>query len=557
LVCLMLPWLNPFTSAPSTSVIPLLLSWMLVACALLLVVDEEPAQTILSATGRSLPPTRIFSRSLHTVFENKWGLILLMWFLVSALTVPDVIDRALTAGVLAAITCIWISMQIGKRVANRDNRLLSWILASWLIAGLISCIFALLQRFNLAYFMAPWINQSPSGIGFANLRQQNQFATLTSIGLVALFGLVAVSPKICRFYKLAVWASLVLLSAGLASSSSRTGALQWIFICALHFVTVLKDRNRHHAFQIHLALSGLPFLILWSFAFPWFASLFNHSMGASVLFRLVNSAYNFADCGGRIVLWSNVIEMMAKYPWHGWGLGETDYAYFATDYRGERFCDLLDNAHNLPLHLALELGIPFAVVFCACVTVWILKCLALRPLTNERLIAFGVLSVIGVHSMLEYPLWYGPFQISLGLALGLMATKEAAPKVKGSKNAQLLAILLSAALFLICLYAAWDFNRVAQIFKDPELRDAEYRNNPIQKASQTWVFKNQIDFALLMTQTITKENAQSNYDLAIRLLHYSPEPRVTQRAIECLVLLGRVQDAERLSTRIATTAKNQ
>jgi hypothetical protein len=28
-VCLMLPWLNPFTSAPSTSVIPLLLSWML------------------------------------------------------------------------------------------------------------------------------------------------------------------------------------------------------------------------------------------------------------------------------------------------------------------------------------------------------------------------------------------------------------------------------------------------------------------------------------------------------------------------------------------------
>ena len=39
-VCLVLPWINPFTSAPSTSVIPLLLSWMLVACALLLVVDE-------------------------------------------------------------------------------------------------------------------------------------------------------------------------------------------------------------------------------------------------------------------------------------------------------------------------------------------------------------------------------------------------------------------------------------------------------------------------------------------------------------------------------------
>ena len=74
LVCLMLPWLNPFTSAPSTSVIPLLLSWMLVACALLLVVDEVPA--------------------FQVDFENKWGLLLLLWFVVSALAAPEVIDRA-------------------------------------------------------------------------------------------------------------------------------------------------------------------------------------------------------------------------------------------------------------------------------------------------------------------------------------------------------------------------------------------------------------------------------------------------------------------------------
>ena len=104
-VCLILPWLNPFTSAPSTSVIPLLLSWMLVACALLLIVDEGPAFSI-------------FSRLLQTIFQNKWGLLLLVWFLVSSLSVPEVIDRALTTGVLAAIACVWIAMQIGKRAAN-------------------------------------------------------------------------------------------------------------------------------------------------------------------------------------------------------------------------------------------------------------------------------------------------------------------------------------------------------------------------------------------------------------------------------------------------------
>jgi hypothetical protein len=79
----------------------------------------------------------------------------------------------------------------------------------------------------------------------------------------------------------------------------------------------------------------------------------------------------------------------------------------------------------------------------------------------------------------------------------------------------------------------------------------------MQNAKQTWLFKNQIDFARLMTETITNENAQENYDLAIRLLHYSPEPRVVQRAIESLEMLGRIQDAERLSKRIAKTAKDQ
>ena len=60
-----------------------------------------------------------------------------------------------------------------------------------------------------------------------------------------------------------------------------------------------------------------------------------------------------------------------------------------------------------------------------------------------------------------------------------------------------------------------------------------------------------------MTQSLTKENAQENYDLAIRLLHFSPEPRVAQRAIECLKLLGRNEDADRLSKHLKIPTLNQ
>ena len=540
-VCLILPWLNPFTSAPSTSVMPLLLSWMLVACALLLVVDESPA------ISRS-------SRLLLTVAQNKWGLLLLVWFVVSALTVPEVIDRALTAGVLAAMTCVWIAMQIGKRAANLANRLLSWLLVAWLIAALVSSALAVLQYLDMARELAPWVNQPRIGDAFANLRQRNQFASLTSIGLVALLGLIATADNISKRHMAMAWCCLALLAAGLACSVSRTGAVQWLAVVALVVIWTLRDRKQVRPSLMHLAIGAPMLVICWSLVLPWIALQLNGVMGASLLLRVAGQAQDYAACGGRRVLWSNALQMLAQHPWQGWGLGETDFAHYSTDYQSERFCDLLDNAHNFPLHLALELGLPFAFGCCVFVVHWIYKQGNLSMLTNAQRIALAMLLVLGLHSMLEYPLWYGPFQITLGLALGLWAShprsNESGIHAVSDAQPQWLPILVCSALFLACLYAAWDFNRVAQIYRPPAMRDAAYRDNPMQAASQSWLFKNQVDFARLMTQNITPENAQETHDLALRVLHYSPEPRVVERAVQNLKLLGKDLEAEKLASRI-------
>ena len=107
------------------------------------------------------------------------------------------------------------------------------------------------------------------------------------------------------------------------------------------------------------------------------------------------------------------------------------------------------------------------------------------------------------------------------------------------------------------LYAAWDYNRVAQIYRQPEMRDTAYRHNPMQAASQSWLFKNQVDFARLMTQSVTQENAQETYDLAMRALHYSPESRVVERALESLRLLGKDPEIEKLASRIEKITPNK
>ena len=581
-VCLMLPWLNPFTSAPSTSVIPLLLSWMLAACALLLVVDEAPAYvnsnfktaiptaTVASTAGFIFALSSIFSRLFQHVSENKWGLFLLLWFLASAVTVPEVIDRALTAGVIASITCVWITMQIGKRAANSDNGLLRWLLVAWLLAALISSALALLQYLDMARELTPWVNQPRTGDAFANLRQRNQFASLTSIGLVALLGLVATARSISKLHLAMMWCALALLSAGLACSVSRTGAVQWLMVVALVLVWTWKDRKNVHPVLMQIAIGAPLLVILWSLVLPWVALQLNGVMGASLLMRVTGQTQDYAACGGRRVLWSNALQMLTQHPWQGWGLGETDFAHYSTDYQTERFCDLLDNAHNFPLHMALELGLPFALASCMFAALWVFKRINLRNVTNAQRIAFALLLVVGLHSMLEYPLWYGPFQMTLGLALGLWSasarsnvnsnanlkpnpspiTRQAETGPSNSISQQLFPMLISCVLFLACLYAAWDYNRVAQIYRQPDKRDAAYRDNPMQAASQSWLFKNQVDFARLMTQSITQENAQVTYDLAMRVLHYSPEPRVVERAVECLRLLGKDLEAEMLASRI-------
>ncbi|MFD2377685.1 O-antigen ligase family protein [Ottowia pentelensis] len=76
-------------------------------------------------------------------------------------------------------------------------------------------------------------------------------------------------------------------------------------------------------------------------------------------------------CGSRVALWHNVLHLIALKPWTGWGWGELAWAHYVTLFPELRFCYILDNAHNLPLHLAVTLGVPLALVACAALA-WLL-----------------------------------------------------------------------------------------------------------------------------------------------------------------------------------------
>ena len=539
-LCMGLPWLNPFTSSPSTAVLPLLMSWMLAACALLAVVELTLAK----------PRWTVSSRVICAV--------LLAWCGALLLFVPQVVDRALTAGLVASLLCVWLMVQVGRRAATHDG-VLHGVMFGLLAAAVISAVLGGLQYLGLARELSPWVNQPLKGDAFANLRQRNQFASLTSLGLVVLLGWTAARVK-AQTLSRGDWAwALVLinvLAAGVACSVSRTGAAQWVLVGVLMAVWgwyQARQGSGLGAAWMGLVLAAPVLVALWSVVMPWMAWQTTGEWGASMILRVTGQAQDYAICGGRRVLWANVLTLIAQRPWLGWGWGETDYAHFITAYNGLRFCDMLDNAHDLPLHLALEFGVPFALVVMALVGRWVLRRRPWREHHPWRVMAWGCLLVLGLHSMLEYPLWYGPFQMTLGCAIGLLWAPPGEPEAPTAPAAPM---WIAVLLFMGCLFAAWDFNRVSQVYRQAASRDAAYRDNPLHHAKQSWLFKNQADFAELTTQQINADNAAELYPQALRLMHYSPEARVVQRVIDSGQWLGHDQQVQTLTERLEDVKRN-
>src|SRR5674476_787315 len=126
--------------------------------------------------------------------------------------------------------------------------------------------------------------------------------------------------------------------------------------------------------------------------------------------------------------------------------------------------------------------------------------------------AWAVLALILLHSLLEYPLWYGPFQLAFGLSLWLLWRAPDSPTgvaVGPLLSGRVPVLAVSSASFLIAVvaYAAWDYQRVSQIYLVPGMRWEAYQDNTLEKIQNSWLFQDQVCFAELTTTDLTPDNA--------------------------------------------------
>ncbi|SFD85593.1 Wzy polymerase domain-containing protein [Paracidovorax konjaci] len=455
--------------------------------------------------------------------------------------------------VAAAFAVAWAGQPPGASGAGLRRQAAGVVAAGVLGAALVAAFIGLAQFFWGDPGWAPWVYPSTHGIAMGNLRQRNQQATLLCMGVWALAWWVArmqgdaaqpgepgrgLRPGFIGLGMLASW-SLALLAAGAAATASRTGALEWGALLVL----LLLWRRSLGTPALALGVLGIAFYAAFAWLLP---VLLERWTGFAVDGLFTRFSAEGHVCDNRRVLWANVVQLILERPFTGWGWGELSYAHYSTEFPGTRFCLLVDNAHNLPLHLAVELGLPFALAACG-LALWLAwRARPWREAEPARQLAWGLLAVVGVHSLLEFPLWYGPFQLVALCALALLwPGLWRAPVRAAFRTALLGAGALTAGLWLAC---GWllvrDYHRVSQLYLAVDQRDPAFRHDTTRRvAASTVFFRDTLDFAVLTTTQPTPANAADVYAMARRIVHYSPEPRVIEALIDSAALLGRTEEA--------------
>jgi len=413
----------------------------------------------------------------------------------------------------------------------------------WALAATVSGGIALLQYFNLENWAWPWINRSHAGYAFGNLRQPNLLATHLVIGLLAAWWL-ARERKLP--WPAAALAALMMLM-GLAASASRTGTVE-IAAVALAMVGWAWRADRPPA-GWRVAAIALAAVLLYLLAGWLLPLVLGGTEGLDGRGLVSRWQHGESVCGSRVVLWRDVLWLIARQPLTGWGWGDLAWAHYNAPYESHglpRFCHILDNAHNLPLHLAVTLGVPAAAMLCALVLWLIWRGRPWRETDPARQLAWGVLLVIGIHSLVEYPLWYAPFQIAALLSVWLLWTTRrgaAAPAVTTDRQhpsyASYMSYVSCGVLALAALaYAGWDYWRISQLFLAENERAPVFRAHTMVQAQRSWLFAAIVRFVDVTMRPATPQNAAALLPEALRALHFSPESRVIEKVIESAALLG-------------------
>lgn len=455
---------------------------------------------------------------LRSFFSPAGSLFLLLfclaWWSIQVLS-GDYGFLSFVTTLFAAVFAGWIVFVAGDSLAmSSHNRNLDIEFAlALLIMGILVSAVGWIQYLMPGHF-EPWVNPlvTPGRI-YANIRQPNHLALFLTW---AVWGIVWWGSHNPQVWPRAILA-LLFVTPVLAFTGSRMVRL---FLIVLILLALIAPKRRR-TLAIALAAVAIYAASWWGAA--WWASI----EGGPAFFGVERIGVSDAT-GGRLELWTQVMELLTQTPWHGCGPGQFNFCWTHADLSA-RVEGTLAHAHNFILNSIVEWGWPLTALVVSWVAAGVFTFFRHGRGTSAVLPAGLVLTTL-CHAMLEFPLVYPYLLLPTAFALGWMWRASEIPSKAGSllvnihersnvgmnwqragKNSRaVVGLVLGLVMILFGLAYASQYWALRPFFK-PDINEAKSAEN-IQKVVQsTRLFSAIPNYALAMavTESVRPEDAEA------------------------------------------------
>jgi O-antigen ligase len=443
---------------------------------------------------------------------------------------------------LLVILGAWLASELGEA---RVSRALQWWIA---FAGVLAAGSGFVQYYELPLPIGVYTTVEPINQMFGTVNQTNSFADYLGCALLSVAFLHARNS-------LGFLPALVLalpLAAGMALSGSR-GAWAYMGIgFAVAFLLRVGGRLPDARKILLLASLAFAFFLLVQLLNSY-TEIFAGPLGKPLSSgdRLVDPRNMEFGGTGRGQLFLYAWLMFVSHPFLGTGFGEFAWNAFglAADLPGFVPPGLDQHAHNLLLQLLAETGVAGLLCFAVPLAVWLWRT-PWRALSPERCWAIGLLAIIGVHSMLEFPLWHASFLGVFALLFGVASPAAPAIAPTPARRVVLAVIVLAGGL---AAFHAWsDYRALERWYLALEQKGARGESLVRSDLEELMSLRENSLFAPYFERIASEAIAVDERDLDEKLalntqvMRAYPTPSVALRQVALLALSGRDSEAARI-----------
>lgn len=409
---------------------------------------------------------------------------------------------------------------------------LCWFLIA---ASLLSAAIGLIQLLGVKTSLAPLIVPQLHGRIYANLGQANHLASYLCLGIASvgyLFGTRRISPWVAG-------AALVPILPVLAASGSRA---VWLYAFAFIVLAALLKWRRpgpESARILWFCLAVPAGLLLCLFLLqPLLPTLVLpiETIGSNVEAKGLSSAV-------RLRFWEGGWLMFSGAPLLGVGFKQFAWNYFSLTARIPGLTTeegIIDHAHNIVVQVAAEFGLAGLLVLLGGLAWWLWAVRHVRA-SPQLWWILAALWVLGLHSMLEYPLWYAYF---LGVAAVLLGVAEPTALPVGNPRSGRVVLAAAVLLGIAAFSNVFRDYRTLQLIQRPPV-EAAPAGGPAGSAVGTLLdlqghslFAPFIELALARKMLLNAERLPDKIVLNARVLRYLPTNDIAYRLPILLALAG-------------------